>query len=325
MYLCSQLINKTLMKKQIITLILAIATCMLGFAQTNTIPNAGFEEWSNNAPDYWQTSFNMTIVIIPISYKAGVPSEDAHSGNYSLLLTTQNVSAMGSSIALPGFAQLGEFNTDSLLGLVTTFSEDPYADLNFNSLVKGGAPFNTIPTNVKLWAKYLPDTIPSDMIISAIAVKSNDLTGDQIIAQGSFQANEAITEFKEITIPMKIEVEDETPDFLNIIISSANTYNCGEDSLWVDDVTVELESGIYHLNSLDFSIMPNPTSDYLSIQLDNNREFSVEIYDLNGKKVLENNNCTNTTRLNVSTLSAGSYIAKVMQDNNISSRKIIIK
>lgn len=74
-------------------------------------------------------------------------------------------------------------------------------------------------------------------------------------------------------------------------------------------------------NSLKASIYPNPTSDNINIEMENEVK-SVEIYSLLGQKVLS----VNTKNINVSNLPKGVYMVRIEDTNNtITTQKLIIE
>ena len=77
-------------------------------------------------------------------------------------------------------------------------------------------------------------------------------------------------------------------------------------------------------DSLDMVIYPNPVDgDYVTIQTPLNGDKLVEVFDVNGRKVMERLLTTNT--LNVSSISAGMYIVKVTVEGQSNISKLIIK
>ena len=75
---------------------------------------------------------------------------------------------------------------------------------------------------------------------------------------------------------------------------------------------------------LDMVIYPNPVDgDYVTIQTPLNGDKLVEVFDVNGRKVMERLLTTDT--LNVSSISAGMYIVKVTVEDQSNVSKLIIE
>lgn len=70
------------------------------------------------------------------------------------------------------------------------------------------------------------------------------------------------------------------------------------------------------------SIFPNPADEVLNITSNSNLEKNVQLFDLTGKKVL---NVTTVSTVNVSTLKAGIYVAKITEGGKTATSKVIIK
>ncbi len=77
-------------------------------------------------------------------------------------------------------------------------------------------------------------------------------------------------------------------------------------------------------NALAFDMYPNPASNSLNIDLPNGAvSAKVEFYDYVGKLALRAEISPNNNSINVSDLSSGMYILKVITDNKIGSKKFI--
>jgi len=77
-------------------------------------------------------------------------------------------------------------------------------------------------------------------------------------------------------------------------------------------------------NALAFDMYPNPASNNLNIDLPNGAvSAKVEFYDYVGKLALRGEISPNNNNINVSDLSSGMYILKVITDNKIGSKKFI--
>lgn len=75
---------------------------------------------------------------------------------------------------------------------------------------------------------------------------------------------------------------------------------------------------------LNFSIYPNPlTSGKLYINTNSNSEKNIQIFDVLGKKVFESN--LKGRELDLTKLTAGIYILKVLEEGKTATRKLVIK
>jgi hypothetical protein len=82
-----------------------------------------------------------------------------------------------------------------------------------------------------------------------------------------------------------------------------------------------LSSSDFSQNNLEVKLYPNPVNDILNIETALELQ-SVEIYNLQGQKVLS----SNQKQINVSDLAAGMYMVRIQDaENNIATKKIVIK
>jgi len=90
------------------------------------------------------------------------------------------------------------------------------------------------------------------------------------------------------------------------------------------DLKQDLFTGINERQKQQTGFYPNPVTDgCLNIKASGNSEKQVEIFDLVGKKVLNQN--TSSNKIDVKDLKAGVYVLKVVADNKTTTSKLIIK
>ncbi len=89
--------------------------------------------------------------------------------------------------------------------------------------------------------------------------------------------------------------------------------------------TDDVEACVLNVNSFKekkISIYPNPVSDMLYFEAADTIIEKIMIFDLSGRKILEQNQVNN---LSVSDLQKGNYILKIVSDKGIQTEKIIVK
>jgi ELWxxDGT repeat protein len=148
----------------------------------------------------------------------------------------------------------------------------------------------------------------------------------------------------EITIQDEIWVTDGTNNFLQRITgNNTNTANrpyafklieynnelyftadsSSQDyEIW--KITDSTLSSANNQNPKIVSIFPNPTEDFITVQLEIESDFTIEIYDLVGKRVSQ---YINQKQLDFSNLDSGIYLVKITltQSNQTTTHKIIKK
>jgi hypothetical protein len=77
--------------------------------------------------------------------------------------------------------------------------------------------------------------------------------------------------------------------------------------------------------TLELSVYPNPTSDYLTLKVEDNTELNYQLYDLQGKVIENKKVSSTTTSINVENLSKAIYFLNVTKNNRIVKTFKIIK
>jgi hypothetical protein len=100
-------------------------------------------------------------------------------------------------------------------------------------------------------------------------------------------------------------------------------------------ITKRLKIGVMenHIESdlnllYDLKISPNPTHDFINVNLNNYDGESIiecELVDINGKKVKSKSRKSSTIKLDVYNLTVGTYFLRVKSTNSIQTVQVIIK
>ena len=98
------------------------------------------------------------------------------------------------------------------------------------------------------------------------------------------------------------------------------------DVIYTSQLAVsEATVGIKDNNSVNISIFPNPTSNFISFNSKNIIK-SISIFDISGKEVVNFSEINNNfKKVNLDILTEGNYVAKIIGDNYIKTEKIIVK
>ncbi len=85
-------------------------------------------------------------------------------------------------------------------------------------------------------------------------------------------------------------------------------------------------SGISENDAFGFSIYPNPNNGTFTIEAGNNNLTTIQIFDNAGKLVFETSNIlTGKNELNLETLEAGSYIVRLIGEEGVASKTMVIQ
>jgi len=75
----------------------------------------------------------------------------------------------------------------------------------------------------------------------------------------------------------------------------------------------------------DLVVFPNPTSDMLTLSSDGKLIRSAQVFDLSGRMLINLNQNSNISTVDVSSLSVGMYILQLNMEGVITSRKFVKK
>lgn len=101
-------------------------------------------------------------------------------------------------------------------------------------------------------------------------------------------------------------------------------YDCnGVDSL---AKSVDISVGIENFNENDFSVFPNPVSDFLNLKLSDSQQIeSVEVFNVMNERCLYQKVCSNSCKINVQDLTSGLYFVRVVSSGNVGCKSIVVE
>lgn len=324
------------MKKSIFSLFLvALAACAM--AQT-TVPNGGFENWTNGRPDNWTTSISGNVIATlpyigefpyPVSANFGSQTSDAHSGNYALKLmaSTIGVPSTSYSLKIPGIAQLGsagEFNipmsviTDLISGGLDSLNMDNIESLaTFLNSLASGMPCESTPENLKLWVKYLPQNMDTMRVIAYTKQNGTPVSYAQI------EVSETLSEYTQLVC--SFDSPFAPCDSICIIIASGGFTTSDSTELYVDDVELNYYVGVAEHETVKVNIYPNPATDRFCIAPASGERYQYKLSDLTGRTIAFRKNVTGVEEVNVHSLVPGVYMLFIEQGNQTLTKKVVVQ
>jgi hypothetical protein len=256
-------------------------------AKAQTIPNAGFENWTSfgtyENPNDWFTYNSLTSSFGIATVEKESPGA---SGNYGLKVSTKSFSGS---------------NFNGLAGSGTL-------DAQFR--VSGFA-CNTKPA--MLYGKYKYQLSGNDTAMISVGftqwiqssqTQNNIGSGIRLITSGNQNT------WTNFAIPITYYFPGLIPDsaIITIYSSTSNTNSVAGNYVAVDDLSFQPITGIYSLESEDsFGIYPNPSSGIFNIS-DNKNITLVEIYNTLGEEVIRQ---TNQKQINLHDYPKGIYFARI--------------
>ncbi len=119
------------------------------------------------------------------------------------------------------------------------------------------------------------------------------------------------------------EVVSISNDGNTIAVDSRNNINpSAGEQVKIYSTTVSVQE--FEINK-NISIYPNPTSGILTIDFDENDQYSIEITDLTGKLINTYNSNTQQKSIDLSNYKKGVYIISILIDKEKYSKKLIIE
>jgi len=173
-----------------------------------------------------------------------------------------------------------------------------------------GEPFNAQPDTFSVKYKYTPSGIDTAYVL----VESWNANGSQVDTTDMLPNTTWSTHNIELSFT-------EAPDSMRISFYSGD--NVGS-VLLIDDIQfIGGDLGFNDSELLEWSMYPNPATNEFTLTNVNNAQ--IEIYDLNGKLVY--NNQVSNYQINVSTLDwqNGIYLVKIISNNLVQTKKLVIK
>jgi len=291
-------------------------------------PNGDFETgWVNPPPsgyygpyDEFDTKFFYTLNSLYATWNSAGPIDrtayketlNPHGGKICMKLVSGKAPT-GEDIFLPGF--VGTIDKE----FVDQFLHNDEKVTTTRDW--GGLP---APHALEVWYRYLP--VGGDSAL--IQIGFTNFVGDPLIVNEKRIIKKETSTWTKLPIPIPEQYRDQPFDEIQLIFSASAGVNFDKmkqckgvygSTLWIDDVYLNYDLGIKQnlFSTLKANAFPNPATEVLNFEL--NEEFTgvIWVYDLSGRKIMESNISGTQSQLNISSLSSGNYIYKLMNENTI--------
>jgi len=117
-------------------------------------------------------------------------------------------------------------------------------------------------------------------------------------------------------------LDDDFTQYFSHMLSKLTIYE-GKNNKWNLDVKANLYYSSMTINSLEnntknnnISIYPNPSVNYLIIDNITNNNLNISVFDITGKKVLQQN-IINNNKVDISALQSGVYFIQILKQNEV--------
>jgi len=127
---------------------------------------------------------------------------------------------------------------------------------------------------------------------------------------------------------------------VNVQNASQSNYQCDQQNISSSTIYYRIKeidnNGFYTYSKIvllknktssnDYVIFPNPAHNYVQVTAPYgvNGNYSVDLFDAVGRKIISNIITTSTTELNTSKLPAGSYMLRIKHNDDVTTQKVLI-
>ena len=302
--------------KKLSTLFFAIIIGSVAYAQ---IPNAGFEAWttytvtagSYDGPNGWANLDSALAQFATYTTEKGTPG---FAGASYLKLTSKSVPLVG---VLPGIAVSGKASVSG-----TTFT------------VQSGFAISTRPQMLIGEWQYAPSGTDQGSILVVLTKWNTALSKRDTISLTNQLLSGSVTTWTAFSISLTY-LHGSAPDSGYIQLASGAVSGTAGSYLYVDTLafTGTVANGVVTVNntSTTISLFPNPATGYTNVSYHSNTSGAVKISidDINGKTIKEMDfkkaRGGNDFPIDVSSFAGGIYFVKIMDDQGVAVRKLIVE
>lgn len=307
--------------------------------------------WTPGIATEWEVAYGLSAITDPeLATWSGVLNEPSYSVEGLLAATSYNV-WVRSVCGDDNGNWIGPVVLHTECNPVATFSENfdssnTYLPVCWNAIVTGASaegmvgidPYSAVsgPNGVLLYGAYSGESARIILVsppVSTLSAGNHVLkfmaSGSHPIEIGTLDGNteEAVfTVFSTVT-PSDFSTQNFTVDFANyagtdtyiglrLKTDGQNAYAGLDDISWSEN----LSSGSFDRSRLGY--YPNPVKDELNLVHTGNIN-GVTVFNMLGQKMMESKAIGTAVKVDLSALSAGSYMVKVQADNQVQSIKII--
>jgi hypothetical protein len=296
--------------KKLYTLI-SIFSISVSASFAQALPNVGFEMWTHNSfpsydnPDNWNSLNPTTSALGVTTCTKATAAADIHGGSNAVKLITKSVAGQIAN----GIVTTGTINTSS-------------------QTIGGGIAYTARPDSITGWYKYT--SVSGD----------NGFVEFQLLGSGGDTDTVGYVRFKTPSVTVgtytyfkKVITYRSTNAVAKsiwIVSSSADavTHFVGS-TMFIDDLQIITNPAatIVESSKLELAIGPNPVNDRLIIKNSQSSKNVISLFDLTGRKVLEQKLENATSIIDVNLFPMGLYIYSIIDESKkvIKTGKIVIQ
>lgn len=297
------------MKKIILPIAIFSLTSAALFAQ---IPNNGFENWTSmgsySNPNGWDQLNSMTTGLGVYTCTKGTPG---NPGTAYLKLTSKTVTGMG---VVPGVAVCGKIDPATMKP-------------------KSGFAYAGRPTSLTgSWQHMISGN--SQGAVSILLTRWDvGMNMRMTVGSGTVTLSGMAMSWANFSVPLTYK-ETNAPDSCIIVLSASGTAPADGDYLWVDNLAFTGSTVGFNSNNdviSNVSAFPNPVIGDLTVELNAKKtsDIKLQLLDMTGKLISEVNSefiqGDYKHTINTSSMAKGIYFLKVIANDAIEIKKIVVQ
>lgn len=279
------------------------------------LPNAGFETWVNTpasfpAPSYddptgWNDLNSTTAGLGQITVSKATATTEKHSGAAAVKLVTKSV--FGQTVN--GIVTTGTINTTS-------------------QTIGGGLSYSGRPDSIIGFYRYTPASTDNGFVELQLLGSGGDT---DTVGYARFKTP-ASTVGTFTRFAKQISYRNANPVVKSIWICSSSkdaVTHFVNSTLWVDDLAVVMPSaaGVAEQGKSELTVGPNPAVNVIQVKNSNPEKVILKLYDITGRKLIEEQFENGSGTIETSSLPAGLYLYAISGESAkvIKTGKIIVQ
>ena len=338
------------MKKLFLSFVL-VAAMAFSASAAQQLPNADFENWTGNPlrPVGWQTievtipeEINPLPVPLPpqrIGTNEISRTTDSHTGSFSMRVAASPMNPIFellialiapelSGLPAPGFATNGTVDAMGLLEDIVSGDFDVELIMALGNHITDGLMVTERPYYVSGFVRPTIVT-PGDATLIAALVFSGTGDSRQVIGAGMMPFPTTAAEFQSFAMPIEYIFPGEPSELVIFVVAIGQNDVADNTSILINNLVVgytPISNSVNSPNTAGAHISFNGNTATIDVEmLQHKQNFSFELYNLSGKMVMNKTNLFGNQSLNVSHLSAGVYIARIVKSNGNVTQRIVIR
>lgn len=272
--------------------VLFIGALIMAFSiNAQQLTNNGFESWTGNIPQGWNTLGFMGFNLCDVN-----KTTDAHSGEFAItvapaMLPSSLAAMMGmtESFAIPGVLTNGMIDINVLMELMgdTAAFENMLSEEILTNILTGGMRLNEQPSEITGYYKFEQVENSYDMFGVAGLLYAT-IEGERRLVGMGFFSNEmknSSSGYQSFSMPFEYIYEIPADELIVLALVVSEEAATDFSTLYLDDLNVVYNSGIEEaIFDNKVAVYPNPTSG--DFKLNGAEGSRVIISDVLGREVL---------------------------------------